>query len=96
LLKYNLGMIIDKELYRRAYEQLSQWNEEELKQRVRSTDQRSPSQAWKLYADLWALCMELSPPPSELQMKRRTEDWEGYYSRMRQFEEWRRGRGNGP
>jgi hypothetical protein len=60
---------IDKELYLNTYENYRQWNEAELVERIRNFGSLSPIKAWEQYVDLWEFCLELSPEPSDLQLK---------------------------
>jgi hypothetical protein len=89
-------MTLDKELYRKAYQLYREWNEEELRWRVRHTGQLSPQEGWKRYADLWEFCMKLAPTPSEQQRKIRSAEREAYYDRMQRIESWRRTHGKIP
>jgi hypothetical protein len=86
-------MPLDKELYRKAYESLRQWNEAELLDRVRNPSKLTSQEAWRLYLGLWEFCMKLAPTQSELQRKRRLAEWDEYYARVRKLEAWRRANG---
>ncbi len=82
-------MKLDKELYRQAYELHRQYNEAELRERVRNTGHLIPEEAWRQYVALWDFLMKLAPPPSKLQEQQRMADLERYYARMQKFEERR-------
>ena len=86
-------MPLDKELYRKAYESLRQWNEAELIDRVRNAGELSPAQAWEQYVGLWEFALRHSPPQSELGRKQRLTYWQEYYANIRKLEAWRRARG---
>ena len=86
-------MALDKELYRKAYESLRQWNELETLDNARSTAQLTPQEAWRRYAALWAFCVKLSPPQTELQNQLWMAKWEEYYANIRKLEAWRRAHG---
>ena len=86
-------MPLDKELYRKAYESLRQWNEAELLDRVRNAGQLSPAKAWRQYVDLWEFCVNRSPEPSALQCKQRLAEWDRHYAQIQKLEAWRRARG---
>lgn len=85
---------LDKELYRDAYRRHREWNEAELKARIRGADTLSPQQAWQQYLALWEFCMTLAPEASDLQRTRRLAEWDLYYTRIQKLEEWRRQRGS--
>jgi len=86
-------MPLDKELYRKAYESLRQWNEAELIDRVRNAGRLTPQEAWRQYVALWEFCMKLSPPLTKLQHKQRLAEWDQYYANIRKLEAWRRANG---
>ncbi len=86
-------MTLNKELYRRVYEQYRQWNEAEIAGRSRNVRPLSPAEAWRQYADLWEFCRELSPQPGERQREQKLAALERYYARLRKLEAWRRTRG---
>lgn len=86
-------MILDKELYRRAYQQYQQWNEVEAAERVRNAGRLSPAEAWRKYVDLVEFCWRLSPGQSQHQREQRLADWNRYYDRVRQLEAWRKEHG---
>lgn len=86
-------MAIDKELYRNALEHYRQWNEAEMRERMRNPSQLTPQEAWRQYAGLWHLLMKIAPPPSRLQEKLRATELELYYERVKKMEQWRRARG---
>jgi hypothetical protein len=86
-------MKLDKELYRKAHELYSQWNEVELIDSLRHAEKLSPQQAWRQYVDLWEFCMKLSPAANELQEKQRERELAQYYANLTKFESMRRARG---
>ena len=86
-------MALDKELYRKAHELYTQWNEAELIDSVRQAEKLSPQKAWRQYVDLWEFCMKLSPAASELQEKQRERELDQYYANLTKFESMRLARG---
>ena len=82
-------MTIDKELYKKTYEQFRQWNEAEFADKVRNAGKVSPDVSWAQYVDLWEFSTSFAPPQSELQQKLRLIDWNKYYDRIRKLEKWR-------
>jgi hypothetical protein len=82
-------MKLDKELYRHAYELHRQYNEADLRARIRNKTKRPPSEAWQQYRDLWEFCIKLSPQSSKREEEQRLTDWERYYTRIQKLEEWR-------
>ena len=56
--------MIDKELYRKAYEGYREWNEVELQERIRNPGRLSPEEAWAQYKALWAFAVKLVGPMS--------------------------------
>ncbi|MBI3359623.1 MAG: hypothetical protein HY023_00755 [Chloroflexi bacterium] len=86
-------MLIDKELYRKAYESYRRWNEAELLDRVRNAGKLTPEKAWRQYVELWQFATRTATPPSERQRWRNMADLQEYYSRVRKLEEWRAARG---
>jgi hypothetical protein len=86
-------MLIDKELYRQAYQQYQQWNEAEKKERLHHAEQLSPAEAWRRYVELVEFCWRLAPQQSQWQREQRLADWDRYYARVRQLEAWRRAHG---
>ena len=90
---YNEIVTIDKELYREAFEQYRQWNEAELRQRMRNAGQRTPQQSWEAYLSLWNFCQKLGAKASPYQQRQKLEALELYYSRVQKMEAWRKARG---
>ena len=86
-------MKIDKELYRKAYESLRQWNEAELIDRIRNAGKHPPGKVWEQYVDLFEFARQMGFRQSLRQRWQRLADWNAYYARIQQFEAWRRARG---
>jgi hypothetical protein len=86
-------MPIDGELYRQARRWYQDWNRARSISRARNAGQLTPEQGWKQYLALWEFCMKLAPQPSEKQRQQRLEEYQRYYARIEQFEEWRRAHG---
>jgi len=87
------SMTLDKELYRRAYEQYRQWNEVELADRARNAGKLSPAEAWKQYVALVEFCWKLCPQQSEWQREQKLADLARYHEQVKRLEAWRRARG---
>jgi hypothetical protein len=81
---------LDKELYRYVYDLHRQWNEAELRERIRTAGQRPPEEGWRHYVALWEFAMKLASQSSPRLQEQRLAEWEQYYARIQQFEEWRR------
>lgn len=86
-------MRLDKELYRKAYEQYRRWNEAELADRARNAGRLSPAEAWQQYIALVEFCWKLSPEQSEWQREQKLADLARYHERVKRLEAWRRARG---
>ena len=86
-------MTIDKDLYREAFEQYRQWNEAELRERIRNAGQRTPQQSWEAYLSLWNFCRKLGSKASPYQQRQKLEALELSYSRVQKMEAWRKARG---
>ncbi len=82
-------MVLDKKLYRWAYQQYQQWNKIEATERVLNAGHLSPPEAWCRYVDLVEFCWRLSPHQSQQQREQRLANWDEYYNRIRQLEVWR-------
>jgi len=87
------SMTLDKDLYRRAYEQHRRWNEAELADRARNAGKLSPAEAWKQYLALVEFCWKLYPQQSEWQREQKLADLAQYHERVKRLEAWRRARG---
>lgn len=86
-------MYIDKELYRKAYEQYEQWNEADFAHRVRNAGKLSPEEAWRQYIALVDLSSKRHPSRSKWQREQKQTALNRYYERVRQLEEWRQKNG---
>ena len=89
-------MKIDAELYRKAYELYRQWNEAERVERRRNAGRLTPQQAWEQYADLWEFGWQMGLQPSQRQRERKLKDLGDYYTKLQNFEEWRKRSGRTP
>ena len=76
-------MPIDAKLYKQAREYYRQWNEAELKERIRNAGKISPEEAWEQYRDLWEFCVNLNKEAEQGQRIQKTRDLNVYYERMR-------------
>lgn len=87
--------MIDKTLYRQAYEQYKQWNDIKFAERIRNTANLSSAERWEQYVDLVELLWEMSPDfiQTPRQRQQKIAEWEYYYSQMQRFEERRRKHG---
>ncbi len=88
--------MLDKTLYRQAYEQYQRWNEAEEMERIRRAGRISPQEAWRQYVELVEFCWKLCPQQSEAQRREKLAALERYYESVRRLEEWRRARGEAP
>lgn len=88
-----LVWMMDKSLYRRAYEQYRQWNEAREAERARDGGRLSPEEAWRRYVELVEFCWKLCPQQSETQRREKLAALERYYERVRRMEAWRQSRG---
>jgi len=86
-------MIIDRELYRKAYETYHQWKLAERAGRAYNAGKRTPLECWRAYITWWEFLMSIAPPISEAQQARRLADWAAYYERILKFEAWRKEHG---
>ena len=86
-------MILDKDLYRRAYESYREWNDVEAAERAHSAGRLSPAEAWRQYADLVEFCWRLSPEPSAHQRREKLAALDRYYDAVRRLEERRQTHG---
>ena len=82
-------MYIDKDLYRKAYEQYEQWNEADFVHRVRNAGKLSPEEAWGQYIALVEFLWRRCPEQSLRQQKQTMAEWEHYYTQIQRFEAWR-------
>ncbi len=89
-------MVIDKELYRKAYESLRQWSEAEKVERAREAGRLSPEEKWRQFVDLFEFCWRIAPPQSEWERKHKLASLDRYYERVRKIEAWRRAHGKAP
>jgi hypothetical protein len=86
-------MTIDKDLYRKAYAEYRQWNELELRERIRNAGNRTPQERWREYLGLWNFCQKLGVKTSPYQRKQKLKALELYYARLQKLEAWREARG---
>lgn len=82
--------MIDKQLYREAYEQHRQWNLLEMADRLQNIDKLSPAQMWRQYVELVEFCWRLNPQQSHWQRAQKLTALEHYYRRVQQLEAWRK------
>jgi len=85
--------MMDKSLYRRAYEQYRQWNEAREAERACNAGRLSPEEAWRRYVELVEFCWKLCPQRSETQRREKLAALERYSERVRRMEAWRQSRG---
>ncbi|MCX7855241.1 MAG: hypothetical protein N2556_04555 [Anaerolineae bacterium] len=84
--------MLDKELYRQAYEQYRRWNEAEEAERAHDARRLSPQEAWRRYVELVEFCWKLCPQRSETERQEKLAALERYYESVQRLEEWRRAR----
>ena len=87
-------MPIDARLYREAIEAYRQWNEAELRERLRAAPSRPPDQAWRQFLDLWEFAWQSNITASESQQRQKVIDLDRYYQRILKFEAWRKHHGS--
>ena len=85
-------MAINKEAYRKAQEYYRQWNEAELKERIRNAGKLTPEEGWEQYRSLVEFCWKLSPQQSEWQQKKKLEAITSYYDKIKKFQALGKGR----
>lgn len=81
--------MLNKELYRQAYEAYREWDHAELVDRARNAGQLTPEQARRQYLALMDFCWKLCPRPSEAQQTQKAADLARYYERVQKMEAWR-------
>jgi hypothetical protein len=86
-------MTIDKVLYRKAYAEYRQWNELELRERIRDISMLTPQERWRVHLDLWNFCRKLGVKASPYQRQQKLEALELYYERIQKMEAWRMAHG---
>jgi len=84
---------IDKDLYRKAFDEYRQWNESELRERIRNAGKRTPQEGWEIYLSLWRFSQKMGFEVSEYQRRQKLEALELSYSRVQKMEAWRKTRG---
>ncbi len=86
-------MLLDKDLYRRAYESYREWNDVEAAERARSAGRLSAAEAWRQYVDLVEFCWRLAPEPSVHQRREKLAAIDRYYDAVQRLEERRQAHG---
>jgi len=86
-------MLMDNDLYRRAYESYREWNDVQAAERARSAGRLSAAETWRQYVDLVEFCWRLSPEPSAHQRREKLAAVDRYYEAVRRLEEWRQTHG---
>ena len=84
-------MAISKENYKKALEYYRQWNEAELKERIRNAGKMTPEQGWQQYVDLWEFCINLNPGAGKGQHLMTLTNLHEYYASIQKFERLRPG-----
>ena len=87
-------MPLNPKLIRETQEAYRQWNEAELRDRLRVAPNRPPNQAWQQFLDLWEFAWQANLKASENQQRQKVVDLEQYYQRILKFEAWRKHRGS--
>ncbi len=87
---------LDKELYRQAREYYRQWNEAELRERVRNAGQRPSQESWQQYISLWEFGQQMKLKPSQWQQEEKQAALARYYDRVQRLEAWRCAGGTKP
>ena len=83
-------MMIDKQLYRNAYEQYRNWNNVREQEQKQNAMRISPLESWQQYTALVEFCWQLSPSHNHWEREQKLESLERYYSRIQQLEAWRK------
>ena len=86
-------MALDPKMIREAQEAYRQWNEAELRERLRAAPNRPPDEAWHQFLELWDFAWHLNLKASENQQRQKAVDLERHYQRILEFEAWRKRRG---
>lgn len=77
--------VIDKKLYKKALQYYQEWNEAELRDRVRNAGKLSPEEGWRRYVSLWEFCMKLSPVRSDWQHEQKLKNLNDYYAHIQKL-----------
>jgi len=92
-LGYNDNMVLDKEIYRKAYESYRQWNEAELIARVRNAGKTPWQKTWSQFVGLWEFGRRMGFQQSEKQSEIKYGALNRYYERVKKMEGWQQNRG---
>jgi hypothetical protein len=93
---YNGMMDLDKDLYRQGYKSFREYNEAELRERIRNSDQRPPEQAWRQFVALWEFGRQMKLKQSPKQREQKLAALARYYDRVQKLEAWRAAGGRKP
>jgi hypothetical protein len=85
--------MLNKNLYRQAYQQYQHWNEIEIRERIRQAQQSSAVEVWRRYVELVEFCWSLSPNQSWQQREEKLRALDRYYANIQRLEAWRNSRG---
>lgn len=88
-----MAMTIDAKLYRAALEEYRQWNEADLRARIRNAPDRDPDTGLREFHELWELARSMGVKPSRNQRQYKLEALDRYYERVKKLEAWRQVRG---
>jgi len=89
-------MKLDKELYRQAYELHQQYNEAELRERIRNAGKRPPGEAWRQFVALWEFGRQMNLRPSQREQAQKMTALISYRERVQKLEAWRTTNGRKP
>lgn len=89
-------MKLDKELYRHAYELRRQYNEAELRERIRNAGKRPPNKAWQQFVALWEFGRQMNLKPSQREEEQKMAALVRYLERVQKLEAWRAANGRNP
>lgn len=81
--------MIDKQLYRDAYEQYRHWNNIREQEQRQTAMQISPLESWRQYVALVELCWQLAGDSNQWERTQKLEALDRYYDRVKQLEAWR-------
>lgn len=79
-------MKLDKELYRQAYELHRQYNEAELRERLRNAGKRLSMESWRQFVDLWEFIQQMRLKPSRWEQEQKMMALNRYYERLQKLE----------
>ncbi len=86
-------MEMDKELYRKYYNEIGEWKEREAIEEALSRRHLTSQQAWEEYLTLWKLASLFSPENDENLQIEHLKYWEEYYEKIQKLQTWLKANG---